>query len=46
MAGLPDRFLRSPSIELLRSAIPIGDDLVHIANEDRVMRLVEEAGLL
>ena len=46
MGGLPDRFLRPPSIELLRSAIPVGDDLVHIANEDRVMRLVEEAGLL
>jgi hypothetical protein len=46
MGGLPDRFLRPPSIELLRSAIPVGDDLVYIVNEDRVMRLVEEAGLL
>src|ERR1700727_3119105 len=46
MRGLPNRFLRPPSVSLLRSAIPVGDDVVHIANEYRVMRLVEEAGLL
>ena len=46
MGGLPNRFLRPPSVSLLRSAIPVGDDVVHIANEYRVMRLVEEAGLL
>jgi hypothetical protein len=28
------------------SAVPVGDHVVHIANEYRIMRLVEEAGLL
>jgi hypothetical protein len=46
MRRLPNRFLRPPSVSLLRSAIPVGDHVVHIANEYRVMRLVEEAGLL
>jgi hypothetical protein len=46
MRGLPDRILRRPSVSLLRSAIPVGDDIIHIASEDRVVRLVEEARLL
>src|ERR1700730_7204488 len=38
--------LSGPSIKLFGTAIPIGDDVEHIAHEDRVVCEVEEAGLL
>src|SRR5262249_61853726 len=43
---LADCLLASPSIPLLGTAIPIGDDVIHVSHEDRVVREVEEASLL
>ena len=35
-----------PSIQLLSAKIPVGDDVVHVTHEDRVVRKIEKAGLL
>src|SRR6202011_4855496 len=34
----PERFLRCPAIQLLRSPIPVRDDVAHIADENGVVR--------
>ena len=47
LGGLaPDRLLRPPAVELGRRAVPVGDDVVVVAHEDRVVREVEQAGML
>ena len=46
VSALADRFLRRPAIQLLRSAIPVSDDVVHIADENGVVREIQQAGLL
>jgi hypothetical protein len=46
VSSLADRLLAVPPVEPLGTAIPISDDVVHVAHENRVMREVEEAGLL
>ncbi len=46
MADLADRLRRRPSIQFRGAAIPVGDDVVHAAHEDRVVRQVEESGLV
>lgn len=40
------RDFADPSLQLCGAAIPISDDVVHVAHEDRVVREVEEASLL
>jgi hypothetical protein len=44
--GIAERLLPWPTVELLGAAIPVGNRVVHVAHEDRVVRKVEEAGLL
>src|SRR5215469_8608715 len=46
MRPFSDRFFRTPSVQLLSTAVPVSDNVVHIANEDGVMRKVEQACLL
>src|SRR3977135_3607438 len=46
VTGFVDRLLAVPSVESLGTAIPVGDGVGHIPNENRVMREVEEARLL
>ena len=41
-----DRLVPLPAVQLLSTQIPIRDDVVHVANEDGVVRQVEEAGAL
>src|SRR5260370_17294804 len=41
-----DRFLRRPAIQLLRSSVPVSDDVAHIAHENGVVREIQQAGLL
>src|SRR5208337_4459170 len=36
--SLANRFLLRPSVELFRASIPVGDDRIHIPDEDRVVR--------
>src|SRR5260221_14322159 len=45
MIRRPPRSTLFPYTTLFRS-IPVGDDVVHVANENRVMREVEKARLL
>jgi hypothetical protein len=45
MRALADGLRRGPSHEFLRSAVPVGDHLVHVADEDRVVGEIEEACL-
>ena len=42
MAG---RLLRGPPVQLLRASIPVRDDALHVADEDRVLREIEQARL-
>ena len=47
LGGLaPDRLLRPPAVELGRRAVPVGDDVILVAHEDRVVREVEQARML
>ena len=46
VSDLADRLIPLPAVQLLGATIPVGDDVVHVADEDRVMRQVEETGLL
>jgi hypothetical protein len=46
MSVLPDRLLRSPPIQFLSTAIPVGDDVAHIADKNRVTCEIEQARLL
>src|SRR5262249_25994566 len=43
---LAERFLWPQAVQLLGSAIPVGDDVAHVTDEDGVMREIQEAGLL
>src|SRR4029077_14326491 len=45
-SNLADHFLCRPPVELLRAAIPVRDDIVHITDENGVVREVEETSLL
>src|SRR5262249_20159430 len=46
VSDLADRLLSVPSVQFLGAAIPVGDHVVHIAHEDRIVREVKEASLL
>jgi len=35
-----------PSVRLRSTTVPVGDDIFHIADENRVVREIEEVGLL
>src|ERR1700733_4187855 len=41
-----DRFLRRPPVQLLSAAIPVCNDVAHVTDKNRVMREIEQAGLL
>src|SRR5262249_34243818 len=41
-----DRILHRPAVQLLGSAIPVSDSIVHVAHENRVVREIQQAGLL
>src|SRR4051794_33828905 len=41
-----DCFYARPAVSFFGAAIPIGDYVVHIADEDRLVREVKETGLL
>src|ERR1700730_16892686 len=43
---LVDSLLFGPAVQFLGAAIPVGNDVGHVADEDGVVREVEEAGLL
>src|SRR5439155_11942550 len=46
VSALADRFLWRPPVQLLSAPIPVGDDVAHITDKNRVMCEVEQAGLL
>ena len=46
MGVLPHRFLRRPSIQLLSPPVPVRNDVAHVADKNRVMGKIEQAGLL
>ncbi len=46
VGDLPESLVVRPSIQGPGSAIPVGDDVVHVSDEDGVVREVEEIGLL
>src|SRR5215472_8324724 len=46
MGQLANRVFSLPSVQLLSPLIPIRDVEVHVANEDRVVCQIEQAGLL
>src|SRR5262249_22740127 len=39
------RFLRSPSVHVLRSQVPIADRMIEPTDEDRIVGMIEESGL-
>ena len=43
---LPDRFLRRPSIQLLSPPVPVRYDVARVADKNRVLGKIEQAGLL
>jgi len=45
MGGLTERVASAPSVQNLGAMIPIGDDIIHVAHEDRIMRQIEQLGL-
>src|SRR6266508_912274 len=46
VSDLADSLLTLPSVEFFRATVPEGDDVIHVAHEDRVVREVEEFGAL
>jgi hypothetical protein len=46
VSDVADCLLTGPSVQFLGAAIPVGDYVVHVADEDRVMREVEQSSLL
>src|SRR2546428_497290 len=42
----PDGLVPRPPIQFLRAPVPVGDHIVHIAHEDRVVRQIEQRRLL
>lgn len=45
-AFFPESLLARPSVQYPGSAIPVGDDVVHVSDEDGVVCEIEEIGLL
>jgi hypothetical protein len=43
---IADRLIAPPSVLFFGRAIPVGDDIVHVTDKNRVVRLIEEACLL
>src|SRR6478735_7757435 len=43
---LSDHILCRPPVELFGRMVPVGDDIIHVAHENAVMREIEETGLL
>jgi hypothetical protein len=41
-----DRLFAFPTIEVLGAAVPVRDHVVHVADENRIVREIEELGLL
>ena len=41
-----ESFRPRPAVAFFRTAIPVGDDVVHVANEDGIMRQIEKTGML
>jgi len=39
-----DRLVGRPSVQVLSAAIPVGDSAVHVADEDGIMRKIQEPG--
>jgi hypothetical protein len=46
MTVLPDGLLCPPPVQFLGPSIPVQNDVTHIADENGVMREIEQAGLL
>ena len=46
MRDPPEGLLPGPAVQLRRGAIPIGDRIAHVADEDGVVREIEQARLL
>src|SRR5260370_37250104 len=44
VSALPDRFLRRPAIQLLRSPVPVIEDVAHISDDSAVVREIRPAG--
>ena len=42
----PDRLRPRPPVELLRAAVPVGDDVLLVADEDGVVGEIEQRGLI
>ena len=43
---LADRLIALPSVEFRSAQIPVSDDVIHVAHEDRIVRQVEKSGVL
>ncbi len=43
---LADSFVLFPPVQLLSAAVPKGDNVVHVAHEDRIVGEIEQSGLL
>src|ERR1700726_770223 len=46
MRPFPNRFFCCEPVQLLGPPVPVRDEVVHVADEDGVMREIEQAGLL
>ena len=46
VGDLPDGLVPRPSVQFFGPTVPVGDHVVHVAHENRVVREVEQAGLL
>ena len=46
VGDLADGLLPVPSVSFLGAAIPVRDDIAHITDENRVVREIEQVGLL
>ena len=42
MGDFADRLVPAPAIELLGTAIPVSDDVIHVADENRVVGKIEQ----
>ena len=42
----PDRIRRRPPVQFLSAVIPIGNDVAHITDKNRVVHEIEQTGLL
>src|SRR5690606_32653966 len=46
VGALADRFLRAVAVEAFRAAVPVTDAMFHVPHQDRILRAVEQGGLL